>query len=40
MKTRLTLWLGLGLVLAFAAPAMAARTDAIWARSTNGSPIT
>jgi len=40
MKTRLTFWLGLGLVLAYAAPAMAARTDAIWARSTNGSPIT
>jgi len=44
MKTRLTSRLGLALVLtiAFAVPAGAApsRPDAIWARSTNGAPIT
>jgi hypothetical protein len=40
MKTRLTPWLGLGLLLVLAAPASAQRADAIWARSTNGAPIT
>jgi hypothetical protein len=40
MKTRLTPWLSLGLLLVLAFPAAAQRTDAIWARSTNGAPIT
>ncbi|MEP7029253.1 MAG: hypothetical protein ABI960_11715, partial [Candidatus Eisenbacteria bacterium] len=39
MKKQLTPWLGLGLLLVLASPA-AARPDAIWARSTNGAPIT
>ncbi len=40
MKNRLTSWLGLGLLLLMATPALAQRKDAIWARSTNGAPIT
>jgi hypothetical protein len=40
MRTRLTPWLAFGLLLVFAAPAAAVRSDAIWARSTNGAPIT
>ena len=41
MKMKWTPWLGLGLLLVLAAPAHAQnRPDAIWARSTNGAPIT
>jgi len=39
MKKTITAMVGLGLALAFASPAHAQRTDAIWARSTNGAPI-
>ena len=41
MKKTWTPWLGIGLLLVLAAPALAQnRPDAIWARSTNGAPIT
>lgn len=40
MKTLKTPWLALGLLLTLTAPAAAQRQDAIWARSTNGAPIT